>query len=195
MFPNQDAVNRHVMWTDPVMKFIDVSTGPRRIVGVVADLDDENVVPGPAVTVYHPLEQEIGGGRLFVHARIDPYALVPPITRIIRELSADQPVEKAATLDDVRAEVLAPNRLNALVFGGFAGVALLIAIVGVAGVLAFSVSARTREFGIRLAVGSEPKDLLGELVKGARRSQASASSPVSSAASCSRSDRRLTSTT
>ena len=95
----------------------------------------------------------------------DPYTLVPPITRIVRELSADQPVEKAATLDDVRAEVLAPNRLNALVFGGFAGVALLIAIVGVAGVLAFSVSARTREFGIRLAIGSEPKDLLGRVVK------------------------------
>jgi predicted permease len=165
MFPNQDAVNRHITWTDPVMKFIDVSPEPRRIVGVVADVDDENVVPGPAVTIYHPLDQEIGGGRLFVHARTDPYALVPPITRIIREISADQPVEKAATLDDVRAEVLAPNRLNVLVFGGFAGVALLIAIVGVAGVLAFSVSARTREFGIRLAIGSEPKDLLGRVVK------------------------------
>src|SRR5262249_5736636 len=57
-------------------------------------------------------------------------------------------------------EVLAPNRLNALVFGGFAGVALTIAIVGVAGVLAFSVSARTREFGVRLAIGSAPRDLL-----------------------------------
>ena len=161
-------VNRHVTWTDPVMKFIDVSPEPRRIVGVVADVDDENVVPGPAVTIYHPLDQEIGGGRLFVHARTDPYALVPPITRIIRDLSADQPVEKAATLDDVRAEVLAPNRLNVLVFGGFAGVALMIAIVGVAGVLAFSVSARTREFGIRLAIGSEPKDLLGAGREGGR---------------------------
>jgi putative ABC transport system permease protein len=117
-------------------------------------------VPGPALSVYHPFEQEMGGGRLFVHAQGDPYALVPPITRIIREMSADQPVERAATLEDVRAEVLAPNRLNALVFGGFAAVALTIAIVGVAGVLAFSVSARTREFGIRLAIGSAPRHLL-----------------------------------
>ena len=161
MFPNQDALNRHLMWTDPVMKFIDVSTtAPRRIVGIAADIDDENIVPGPAMSVYHPFEQEIGGGRLFVHARTDPYALVPSITRIIRELSADQPVEQAATLEDVRAEVLAPDRLNALVFGGFAGVALTIAVVGVAGVLAFSVSARTREFGIRLAIGSAPRHLL-----------------------------------
>jgi predicted permease len=164
MFPTQEALNRHLIWTDPVMQFIDVSPAPRRIVGVVADVDDENVVPGPALSVYHPFEQEIGGGRLFVHARTDPYALVPPITRIIRDLSAEQPVERAATLEDVRAEVLAPNRLNALVFGGFAGVALMIAIVGVAGVLAFSVSARTREFGIRLAIGSAPRQLLTRIL-------------------------------
>src|SRR5262245_11841024 len=66
MFPNMDAVNRRMMWTDPVMKFIDVSTGPRRIVGVVADIDDENLVPEPAMTVYHPMDQEFNGGRLFV---------------------------------------------------------------------------------------------------------------------------------
>jgi ABC-type antimicrobial peptide transport system permease subunit len=153
------------MWTDPVMKFIDVSTGPRRIVGIAADVDDENIVPGPAMSVYHPFEQEIGGGRLFVHARTDPYSLVPSITRIIRALSADQPVERAATLEDVRTEVLAPNRLNAVVFGGFAAVALTIAVVGVAGVLAFSVSARTREFGIRLAVGSAPRQLLARVLR------------------------------
>jgi len=168
LFPNQDAVNRRLMWTDPVMKFIDVSTGPRRIVGIAADIDDENVIPGPALTVYHPLEQEFGGGRVFVHARTDPYSLVPPITRIIRDLSPEQPVERAATLDDVRAEVLAPDRLNALVFGVFAAVALTIAVVGVAGVLAFSVSARTREFGVRLAIGLQPRRLLtGVLGEGA----------------------------
>ena len=165
MFSTRDALNRNLMWTDPVMKFIDVKTTPRRIIGIVADVDDENVVPGPALSVYHPFAQEIGGGRLFVHARTDPYALVPPITRIIRDLSPEQPVEQPATLDDIRAEVLAPDRLNALVFGGFAAVALTIAVVGVAGVLAFSVSARTREFGIRLAIGSAPRHLLTRVLR------------------------------
>jgi len=66
----------------------------------------------------------------------------------------------AATLEDVRAEVLSPERLNVFVFSGFAGIALLIAVVGVAGVLAFSVSARTAEFGVRLAVGAAPRELL-----------------------------------
>ena len=168
MFPGQDAVNRRFQWTDPVIKFIDVSGEMRRIVGVAADVDDENIIPAPRMTVYHPLEQEMGGGRLFLKTSVDPYSLVPTVTRTIRELSADQPIERATTLDDVRAEVLSPNRLSALVFGGFASVALLIAVVGVAGVLAFSVSARTREFGVRLAIGSAPRHLLfGVLREGA----------------------------
>jgi hypothetical protein len=166
MFPNQDAVNRHLMWTDPIMKFAEISTAPRRIVGVSADVDDENVVPGRALTVYHPFgQEEMWGGRMFIHTHMNPYALVSPATGIIRGMSAEQPVEKAATLEDIRAEVLTPDRLNTLVFGGFAVVALAIALVGVAGVLAFLVSARTREFGIRLAIGSQPRHLLAGVIR------------------------------
>jgi len=69
-------------------------------------------------------------------------------------------VERMATLEDVRADVLAPERVSAFVMSGFAAVALLIAVVGVSGVLAFGVSARVREFGVRLAVGSAPHHLL-----------------------------------
>ena len=164
LFTDGDAVNRRLWWTESLLG----KPQPRRIVGVVADVDDENVVPGPALTIYHPVRQMRVAGRLFVHAAGDPYALVPAVTGIIREMSADQPVERAATLEDVRAEVLAPERLNAFVLSGFAGVALLIAVVGVAGVLAFSVNARTREFGVRLAVGSSPRHLLvGVLSEGA----------------------------
>jgi len=108
------------------------------------------------------------GGRLFIHTTANPYSLVTPVTRIIRDMSVEQPVERAATLEDVRAEVLTPDRLNTIVFGGFATVALAIALVGVAGVLAFSVSARTREFGIRLAIGSQPGSILrGVIAEGA----------------------------
>jgi putative ABC transport system permease protein len=104
-----------------------------------------------------------------VHTSGDPHALVAPVTRVIRELSADQPVARAATLADVRAEVLAPERLNAFVISGFAGIALLVAVVGVAGVLAFTVSARTREFGVLLAIGSPRRHLLVRVLsEGAR---------------------------
>jgi predicted permease len=156
LFPNGDAVNRRFLWTDPLF----AKMPPRRIVGVVADVDDENIVPGPALTIYHPVRQMNVAGRLFVHASGDPYALVPTVTQLIRKMSPNQPVERPATLEDVRAEVLAPERLHAFVISGFAGIALLIAVVGVAGVLAFSVSARTREFGVRLAVGLSPRRLL-----------------------------------
>ena len=166
-FPGQDPLNRHLMWTDGVMKFIGVTQEGRRIVGVTADVDDERIDPKSVLTVYHPFEQQLQGGRLFIHTRSDPYALVPIVTQTVRELAADQVIERAATLDDVRAEVLAPDRLNAIVFGGFAAVALAISIVGVAGVLAFSVSGRTREFGIRLAIGSQASTILtGVLAEG-----------------------------
>ncbi|HYL38212.1 MAG TPA: ADOP family duplicated permease [Bryobacteraceae bacterium] len=163
LFPNRDALNHDVMWTDPILKAVPMlSAAPLRVIGVVPDVDDMNIVPKPTMTVYRPFRQEaiVGGGRLFVHVRSNPYALVTPITHLMRSMSADQPVEHAETLEDARAEVLTPDRLNAVVFSVFAGVALLIAVVGVAGVLAFSVSGRTREFGIRLAVGSEPRHLL-----------------------------------
>jgi putative ABC transport system permease protein len=176
MFPNQDPINRHVFWTDPRLKFVPGTDlqksriiAPHRIIGVTPDIDDEHVVPEAALTIYAPFEEgPIFGGRLFIHTGANPYSLVTPVTHIIRDMSADQPVERAATLEDIRAEVLAPDRLNSLVFGVFAAVALAIALVGVAGVLAFSVSARTREFGIRLALGSQPRNLLkGVIAEGA----------------------------
>jgi len=154
VFPRGEAVNRH-LWLASGFE-----PSPRRIVGVVADVDDENVVQVPTMTVYLPWRQLGEPSRLFVRAATDPYALVPLVTRTLHEISADQAVERPATLADVRTQVLTPQRLNAFVFSAFGGIALLIAVVGVAGVLAFTVNARTREFGIRLAIGSEPRQLL-----------------------------------
>jgi len=170
MFPNQDPINRHVYWSDPVIQFVPgISTTPHRIIGVTADIDDLHIAPEPMMTIYSTFEEgPIFGGRLFIHTSANPYSLVTPVTQTIRAMSVEQPVEHAATLEDVRAEVLTPDRLNSLVFGVFAAVALAIAVVGVAAVLTFSVTARTREFGIRLALGSQPKDLLrGVVAEGA----------------------------
>jgi predicted permease len=166
LFPNGDALNRRLTPSN-----LGTNLGnapPARIVGIVADVDEDNVVQEPSMIVYYPLRGG-SGSRMFVRAAGDPRTLIPSVTRTIRALSAEQAVERPATLEDIRAEVLAPERLNAFVFSALGGIALLIAIVGVAGVLAFSVSARTREFGVRLAIGSTPRDLLaGVLWDGAR---------------------------
>jgi predicted permease len=155
LFPNGEALNRHIVPSN-LGTNLGKST-PARIIGIVADVDEENVVQEPSMIVYFPIGG--GGSRLFLRASGNPRLLIPSVTKTIRGLAADQAVERPATLEDIRIEVLAPERLNAFVFSALGGIALLIAIVGVAGVLAFSVSARTREFGVRLAVGSTPWDL------------------------------------
>lgn len=160
LFPNGEALNRNLTVLGSLNQSGVTKPVPARIVGVVADVDDESVERAPAMAIYTPVRGRSLPWRLFVRTAGDPYPLVPSVTRIIRELSANQAVDRPATLEDVRAEVLTPQRLNAFVVTGFAGIALLIAVVGVSGVLAFGVSARTREFGVRLAIGSTPRDLL-----------------------------------
>jgi hypothetical protein len=165
LFPGQDAINRHIMWTDPLIKFANISPTGRRIVGVLADVDDANIVPQHNLTIYSPFAQgPLFGACLLVRTVKDPTALVPAITKTIRGVAATQPVEHASSLEDVRTEVLANDRVTAIVFGGFAMLALAISVVGIAGVLAFSVSWRTREFAIRLAVGAQPRWILTSVV-------------------------------
>jgi predicted permease len=168
LFPGGDALNRRLWRTSSLSASGAANPVPSRIIGVVADVDDESGGRAPALAVYAPYRLPGFPMRLFVRTSGDPYALVEPVRKIIRDLSPNQAVERAATLEDVRVDALTPERLNAFVVSGFAGIALLIAVVGVSGVLAFSVSARTREFGVRLAVGSAPRHLLvGVLAEGA----------------------------
>ncbi|HLH19044.1 MAG TPA: ADOP family duplicated permease [Bryobacteraceae bacterium] len=168
IFPDGHALNHYLLLTDPVLQFAPppFKPEPTRIIGIVPDIDNTNLQPQPTMTIYYPADQEplFAGGRLLVNTRTDPHGLVKPITAVLHKLSADQPVEHAATLEEIRAEVLSPERVNVIVSSAFAAVALLIAVVGVAGVLAFSVSGRTREFGIRLAVGSQPRNLLMRVI-------------------------------
>ncbi len=165
LFPGQDALNRHILWTDPLIKVAGISPKGSRIIGVLSDVDDANILPQHNLTIYQPFAQgPLFGASLLVRSAKDPTALVPSITKAIRAVAATQPVEHTSTLEDVRTEVLANNRVNAIVFGGFAILALSISVVGIAGVLAFSVSWRKREFAIRLAVGAQPLRILANVL-------------------------------
>jgi predicted permease len=156
LFPGQDPIGRRVAWTGDVLNFIPVSGDWRTVVGVVGDTRDSGLDSAPTQTVFQPFAQEeLFAGALVIRTQSEPGLLQPQVVRAIRELDPQQLVENVASLEEIRDATVAPRRVNALLITSFGTLAMLIAVVGIAGVLAFSVSARTAEFGIRMSVGAD----------------------------------------
>jgi predicted permease len=156
LFPNQDPIGRRVAWTGEVLKFIPVSGDWRTVVGVVGDTRDAGLDVAPTPTLFQPFAQEeLFGGAMVIRSSSDPALLEPSVLRAIREMYPQQIIENVATLEEVRDATVAPRRLNALFIASFGALAMIIAMVGIAGVLAFSVSSRTAEIGIRMSLGAD----------------------------------------
>ena len=161
LFGNQDPLGRRVAWTGEVLKFIPVSGDWRTVVGVVGDTRDQGLDTDPTPTMFQPMAQEeVFAGAMVIRTRTDPNVVRPAALRAIRELYPRQLIENVATLDEVRDATVAPRRLNALFIASFGALAMVIAMVGIAGVLAFSVSARTQEIGIRMSLGADASRVL-----------------------------------
>jgi ABC-type antimicrobial peptide transport system permease subunit len=125
------------------------------VVGVVGDTRDDGPNEEPPPIMYQPFAQEIFSGALVIRARDNAAALIPETGRIIRELDPEQPLANVQTLEQIRDNNVAPARINTMLVGSFGTLALLIAIVGIGGVLAFSVSQRVGEIGIRMSLGAD----------------------------------------
>ncbi|HSM06520.1 MAG TPA: ABC transporter permease [Longimicrobiales bacterium] len=156
LFGDADPLGQRVAWTGDVLQFIGMEGGWVTVVGVVNDTRDLGPDRQPPLALYHPLAQnELGyfpGG--VVIRGVDAAALVPEVSRIVRDLTPEGPIEDVATLEQVHEETIAPQRLNALLVGAFGLLALVITGVGIAGVLAFLVARRTTEIGIRMSLGA-----------------------------------------
>jgi predicted permease len=154
-FGERDPVGRRIAWVDPLLEqYLGVGPDMRTVVGVVADTRHWGVDSEVNHTMYSPYPQVMLTGSLVVRVAGQPESVVAGIRRVVRAHDPNQPITNVATLEDLGARSVAPRRLNTLLLAGFALLALVIAAVGIGGVLAFSVGSRRREFGIKSAIGA-----------------------------------------
>jgi len=155
-FPGRDPLGMRIALRSPILRLTPFSGDWRTIVGVVGNTQDGGLESGPSAAVFSPFAQEMAVfGGLVVRADTNAESLAVPATRIIKRYAPNVPLENVLTIAQIRAIGIAPHRLNAQLISSFGILAVIIAAVGIAGVLGFSVSARTGEIGIRMSLGAD----------------------------------------
>ena len=159
IFPNEDPIGRHVtLWKGQ-------SGGDAEIVGVVGDSRERGLAENPTLTVYLPYGPRALASEFVVHTRGNPTAIVPTIRSIVADLDSNLPISDIRSFDEVVYRSVAPQRLNALLLSVFSGLALLLATTGIYGVLSYSVSRRSSEIGLRVALGASRRTILGMTIR------------------------------
>ncbi|MDP2051984.1 MAG: ABC transporter permease, partial [Acidobacteriota bacterium] len=158
------SMARYWEGADPVGSRISVDRGQNwfTVVGVVGDVKQFGLAQETVAQVYQPLAQTRQGfaGQVLVRTAGNPAAFGNTLRSVIHSVDPNQPVEEVQTLDDLRSEALAAPRLTATLLAVFAGLALLVTLAGIGGVIATSVTERTREFGLRMALGARRESVL-----------------------------------
>jgi len=162
-FPTEDPIGKRITPNGSV----DAGDPPvREIVGVVADMHLISLRMAPKPQIYLPEQQfAIPGMSIFVRTQIDPQSLTAALRQAASEIDKDVPIYRPRLLSEYRSQSIAQPRLNATIVGLFAAIALLLAAAGIFGVMSYSVTQRTQEIGIRLALGAQRGDVLRLIVR------------------------------